>query len=242
VSCNKPLIYVGTSGWLYDWNIGGTLDWYIAHSRLNAVELNASFYRFPYPNQVKSWARRGRTLRWSIKIHRSITHTRRLNERAYPIWDRFRKLFEPMENEGIVDFYLLQLPPSFDARQEYVERIKRFAQYTRLGARLAIEFRHDSWFRDGLGVRLCRELGATFVSIDAPIGTYIDKSNDQVYLRIHGRYEWYAYDYSEEELRELAEKLVEFNPKKIYVFFNNDHWMLENARTMLRILKELVNA
>ncbi|MEM2358961.1 MAG: DUF72 domain-containing protein, partial [Nitrososphaerota archaeon] len=35
--------FVRTSGWLYDWNSGGTLDWYLANSGLNAVELNASF-------------------------------------------------------------------------------------------------------------------------------------------------------------------------------------------------------
>ncbi|MEM4503151.1 MAG: DUF72 domain-containing protein, partial [Ignisphaera sp.] len=51
-------IFVGTSGWLYDWNIDGTLDWYLQNSRLNAVELNASFYRFPFRNQVSSWVKK----------------------------------------------------------------------------------------------------------------------------------------------------------------------------------------
>ena len=239
VSPGMPEVYVGTSGWLYDWNLGGNLDWYVQHSGLNAVELNASFYRFPYPNQVKSWARKGKELRWSIKIHRSISHTRRLNEKALPIWNQFYELFTPMEKERIIDFYLLQLPPSFDAREEYVDRLRRFANYTGLGERLAIEFRHSSWLDTGRGVELCRELGATFVSIDAPIGTYIERSNDTVYLRIHGRLYWYAHDYSVEELAELAEKILGLHPRRIYVFFNNDHWMLENARTMKQILLKM---
>ncbi|RLF12723.1 MAG: DUF72 domain-containing protein, partial [Thermoprotei archaeon] len=37
-------VYIGTSGWLYDWNLDGSLDWYVKNSGLNAVELNASFY------------------------------------------------------------------------------------------------------------------------------------------------------------------------------------------------------
>ena len=234
-----PDIFVGTSGWLYDWNLGGSLDWYVSMSGLNAVELNASFYRFPYPSQVRSWARKGAGLRWSIKVHRSITHTRRLNEKALPIWDRFSQLFRPMDEKGIIDFYLLQLPPSYDAREEYVERLRRFAKHTGLGRRLAIEFRHSSWLESGEGLKLCRELGATFVSIDAPIGTYIGTSNGIVYLRVHGRLYWYAHDYSFEELSELAEKVLSLGPEKVYVFFNNDHWMLENARTMMQILLKM---
>ncbi|MEM1508337.1 MAG: DUF72 domain-containing protein [Thermofilaceae archaeon] len=56
-------IYVGTSGWLYGWNEGGGLEWYVSHSGLNAIELNASFYRFPFPAQVKSWVKRGGRLK-----------------------------------------------------------------------------------------------------------------------------------------------------------------------------------
>ena len=40
-------VYVGTSGWMYPWNLGRSLEWYVNHSGLNAVELNASFYRIP---------------------------------------------------------------------------------------------------------------------------------------------------------------------------------------------------
>jgi len=57
-------IFVGTSGWMYSWNKGGNFDWYIQNSNLNAVELNASFYRFPFPNQIIGWSKKGRNLRW----------------------------------------------------------------------------------------------------------------------------------------------------------------------------------
>ncbi|RLE90579.1 MAG: DUF72 domain-containing protein, partial [Thermoprotei archaeon] len=46
-----------------------------------------------------------------------------------------------------------------------------------------------------------------------------------------------AYDYSYEELKEVADKITSLNPLKIYVFFNNNHWMLENANLMQEILK-----
>ena len=88
--------HVGTSGWMYSWNPDG-LDWYASKSGLDTIELNMSFYRFPYPNQVRSWARKSSAtgLLWSIKIHRSISHRRLLSEPAYDIWGRFHRLFQP---------------------------------------------------------------------------------------------------------------------------------------------------
>ena len=230
-------VFVGTSGWMYDWNPRGNFDWYVRNSGLNAVELNASFYRFPFPNQVASWARKGRTLRWAVKVHRSITHVRRLRETCYETWRRFVELFRPLD--PYIDFYLLQLPPTFTASESNIERVRAFARFAGLGPRLAIEFRHESWFRDST-VDLCREINATVVSIDAPIGTWIAASSDAVYMRMHGRTAWYAHDYSIDELEEVAERIVSLRPQRIYVFFNNDHWMLENARTMLRILNDMV--
>ena len=65
-------------------------------------------------------------------------------------------------------------------------------------------------------------------------------SNGIVYLRLHGRGAWYAYEYSEEELAELARRVAELSPTRVYVFFNNDHWMLENALQMLEVLRSLL--
>ena len=230
-------MFIGTSGWIYDWNEWGNLDWYIRFSGLNAVELNASFYRFPFRNQVIGWSRKGKKLRWAIKVHRSITHYRRLSEKAYDIWKKFVDLFKPLDD--LIDFYLFQMPPSFTKTNHNIEKIKLFYRKTGLGSRFAIEFRHSSWFNDET-VELLRKLGATIVSIDSPIATWITTSNKIVYLRIHGRGMWYAYDYPYEELRELAMKIIEFDPVKIYVFFNNDHWMLENATVMKKIFAQIL--
>jgi uncharacterized protein YecE (DUF72 family) len=227
-------VYVGTSGWLYDWNLGSSLQWYVENSGLNAVELNASFYRFPYPSQVAGWAKRGGRLRWAVKVHRSITHVRRLKPEALDTWRRFHALFKPMDS--LVDFYLFQMPPSFTRTDTNVERIRMFARSTSLGERFAVEFRHASWF-DSETVDLLRELGVTAVSVDSPQVTWIVTSNGTVYLRLHGRSAWYAHDYSAEELEEVAERVAALEPQRIYAFFNNDHWMLENARAFKRILE-----
>lgn len=226
-------IYVGTGGWMYGWNPDG-LRWYAANSGLNAVELNASFYRFPRRMQVEAWAREGRALRWAVKIHRYLTHVKRLKEDAMEVWAKFRDLFSPLD--PLIDFYLAQLPPSFDRRPANVERLRRFAEASGIGERLAVEFRHGSWF-DGETVDLCRELGITAVSVDEPGAAWIAETNGAVYLRMHGRTAWYAHEYTAEELEETARRVLSLGPERIYVFFNNDHWMLENARAMLRLLR-----
>jgi uncharacterized protein YecE (DUF72 family) len=162
-------LYVGTSGWLYDWNLGGGLEWYV-RTGLNAIELNSSFYRTPFPSQVKSWSAKGKSLRWSIKILKHISHYYKLSGRAPELWDKFSNLFKPMDN--LVDFYLLQLPPNFKSTQENRTRLSDFARSTRLKWRLAVEFRHRSWINEDT-VRLCRDLEVTLVSIDSPIGTKV---------------------------------------------------------------------
>jgi uncharacterized protein YecE (DUF72 family) len=226
-------LYVGTSGWLYDWNLGGSLEWYVRRTSLNAIELNSSFYRTPFPSQVKSWSVKGKSLRWSIKILKYISHYYKLSGRALELWDKFNSLFKPMDS--LVDFYLLQLPPNFKSTQGNRTRLSDFARSTGLKWRLAVEFRDRSWVNEDT-VGLCRDLEVTLVSIDSPIGTEVWSSSDTVYLRLHGRSEWYLYDYSLEELRELSRAILELKPEKVYIFFNNNHYMLENARTMLKIL------
>lgn len=229
-------IYVGTSGWLYDWNEGASLDWYVEESGLNAIELNASFYRFPFRNQVKSWSAKGRSLKWSIKVHRSITHMRKLGENSLSIWSKFNEPISIMDN--IIDFYLFQLPPNYTCKDENLEKIRFFNDKTKLNRRMAIEFRHESCFNDKI-VKWAEDLGITIVSIDAPIATWIVSTNGITYLRMHGREVWYGYEYSKTELAEIAKIIKNLNPLIVYVFFNNDHWMLENARYMKKTLEEI---
>lgn len=219
------MIYVGTSGWMYDWNEGGSLEWYVKNSGLNVVELNMSFYRFPYKNQIIGWKKYNIT--WSVKVNRYITHVKRLKD--VESWKKFRDLFEPLNPR----FYLFQMPPNFKFSNENVQRVKRFEEL--VGEKMAIEFRDPSWYQN------LPDLKSTLVSIDSPIGTYLVNTSGIVYLRLHGKDNWYMYEYSEEELKDLAKKIVSLKPKEIFVFFNNDHWMLENARLMKKILEDIIN-
>jgi len=222
--------YTGTSGWWYDWNKGGSLDWYIENSGLNAIELNASFYRFPFPNQIKGWHNKGSTLTWVVKVHRLITHTYMLHSKAHSLYKRFLELFKPLDES--VALYLFQMPPRF--KPSSLNNIKEFVEGFD-SAKMAFEFRNDEWYNfdfDGL------DFDGVIVTPDSPeIQDRIFCKNNRVYIRFHGRSSWYSYNYSTDELRDVAKMVKSKNPKKAFAFFNNDHNMLSNARTFMKLLK-----
>jgi uncharacterized protein YecE (DUF72 family) len=224
--------FVGTSGWYYSWNKKKNLDWFVQNSGLNSIELNASFYRFPSPDQIEGWSIKGAGLRWSIKVHRSITHWRKLSESSLKILENFLELFEPMDK--LIDFYLFQVPPKFND----VTKVLRLAEAAKLGERFALEIRNKKLLGDD---EACVELmkKVTLVSVDSPDYRNRIFPGKTVYMRMHGRENWYSYDYSREEISETIREIRKSRPEKIYIYFNNDHNMLENAKMTLKAFSEL---
>ncbi|MEM4665744.1 MAG: DUF72 domain-containing protein [Thermofilum sp.] len=229
-------VYVGTSGWNYDWNPGG-LKWYADESGFNAIELNMSFYSFPKPSTVIKWFEEGAKLRWAVKVHRSITHLRRMNEKSLATWKRFREVFKPLEES--IDFYLFQLPPQMPFSEEVERRLRLYAG---ICEKAAVEPRHASWFNDEV-LRFFEELGMVFVTPDSPLFEGLPHGKvynvrGVCYVRMHGRLTWYNYGYLDEELEEVADALIRASPGRAYVFFNNNHDMLSDGRRMLEILRK----
>lgn len=226
--------YVGTSGWSYAWNKERSIIWYLENTPFNTVELNASFYRFPYKSYVVSWkmvAEQG--IRFSIKAHRLITHIYRFDEKSFAIWDKIKKTFEILDD--YISFYLFQLPPSFKPGKENIERIRKIIEYTRIGKRFALEFRNKLWFNN----ELLKEFDdITLVSVSAPkLPDVIFHNQKTVYMRFHGKYNWNKYTYSKEELLDVYHRIKNLgnNVEEAYFYFNNDIGMFENAVMMAKI-------
>ncbi len=212
---------------MYDWNEGGSLDWYVENSGLNAIELNASFYRFPFPNQVKHWAQTGKELSWAIKVNRLITHQYKLSKNCYRTFGKFLKLFEPLDDR--IRYFLFQLPPLL--KPSMLENVEKFLGEFGIAERFALEPRNTEWFTEGVCAE-CKKLGITLVSVDAPFAKCIVRTSQNVYLRMHGRGSWYSHDYSMQELSEIYGTIKKAKPRSAFVFFNNDHDMLGNARLL----------
>jgi uncharacterized protein YecE (DUF72 family) len=223
-------LFVGTSGWMYGWNAGSSLNWYVENSKLNAIELNASFYRFPFPNQVRHWASAGKGLAWAVKVNRLITHQYKLSVNCYGTFGKFMKLFKPLDER--IRYFLFQLPPLLTPA--LMDNVERFLGEFDIAGRFALEPRNAAWFTEEVCAR-CRKLGITLVSVDAPFARFVAKTSRDIYLRMHGRKDWYSYNYSAKELSGIYGSMLAEKPRNAFVFFNNDHDMLGNARLMMRL-------
>lgn len=226
---------VGTSGYTYFWNPGkpSPFKWYVSKG-FKTVEINASFYRFPRRAWISMWIRDSPAdFDFSIKVHQSITHRSRLGPGSPRLWERFVEVLKPMQDR--ISFYLFQFPEYFRPTHENLLKIRSFVKDMVLEGLAVVEFRHQDWWRYVKEIEGC---GAIFCSVDAPdLPRTIIPSNDAVYLRMHGREAWYAHFYERRELREIVNELLRLDVSREYVYFNNDHGMLENALEMRELLE-----
>src|SRR5258708_19557354 len=113
------MIYAGTSGWAYpSWKP----DFYPAKlasakflnhyaTRLNAVEVNYTFRRFPTEKLLRGWIEATPAgFQFAIKAHQKITHVARLRNVADFTPDFVRSL-QPLDAEKKLGPVLFQLPP-----------------------------------------------------------------------------------------------------------------------------------
>src|SRR5215831_7702280 len=146
-------LHIGTSGWSYaSWKPAffpqqlpskHFLEFY--GTRLNAVELNATFRRMPTASAIAGWV--GATpadFVFAAKVHQSITHFKRLKD-ADESMRFFLRTLEPMRESGKLGPVLFQLPPNLKADTGLLDA---FVQVLPLAYRFAFEFRHESWFAD----------------------------------------------------------------------------------------------
>ncbi len=220
--------YIGTSGWTYDhWkNIfyPGDLPktkWFLHYCKyFRTVEINATFYRWFKDQTYIKWEKQvNESFRYVLKAPRIITHRKFLLNTDNEI-KKFEDSASLLGNKlGLI---LLQLAPQTKYDPELLrETILSFKN----PQKLAIEFRSKNWLNNEI-YEILKESGAVFCNADSPRTSLIDWiTGDTAYLRLHGRKNWYSYNYSEWELAgilSLAEDFAEKGAKNIYIFFNND--------------------
>jgi len=144
-------IITGTSGFAYkEWKGGfypaelpasGMLRYYA--ERLNGVEINNTFYRMPRPDVLAQWAADvPADFTFVLKASQQITHRKRLKDVGEPVSYFLRTAAVLGDRLGPT---LVQLPPNM---KKDVARLDAFLDVVPPGARIAVEFRHASWFDD----------------------------------------------------------------------------------------------
>lgn len=211
------------------------------------VEVQQTFYEPPKEETLKKWRKDAPegfefTLKaWQLVTHdpKSPTYKRlqtKIPEQKKGNYGFFRPTEEVLEAWEITkkaalllgaSFVVFQSPPSFKPTQESVSNLRAFfGQIDRAGLLLGWEPR--GWPRELVG-QLCKELGLVHV-----VDPFVEESawGEIIYWRLHGR-GGYNYQYSDDELRWLAERL---DPgRKAYVMFNNTK-MYEDALRFAELL------
>lgn len=231
------------------------------------VELDTSFYAIPPKRNIDKWIHETPdSFRFIVKAYQGITGHRRgeipFNAKQ-DMFDAFKVAFQPMKDAGKLAMILCQFPPWFDCQKKHVHYLKIVREQLKDFA-VALEFRHQSWYSEQYREStlafmkehnwihsICDEPQAGQKSVPfVPVGT-----NDKVFFRFHGRNvagwnkpvkgeEWrdvrYLYDYTTQELIELAEKVKRLSIKKndTFVVFNNNSGghAATNAQTFLKEL------
>ena len=214
-------ICVGTSGYNYpEWR--GTfypdklpaakmLAYYV--ERFSTVEINATFYRMPNAKTLAVWAATAPAgFAYVLKAPQQITHYARLRNIDEPLryfCDTARTLGDKLGP------LLFQLPPNF---KKATDRLGRLLGALPADLRVALEFRHESWFDDEV-YGLLRTRNAALCVADTEEGaTPAVATADFGYLRLR------AVEYRDDDLRHWLDTMARVGAgwRDAFVFFKHE--------------------
>lgn len=215
-------LYAGTSGWAYpQWKPGfypaklpaaKFLGYY--GTRLNSVELNYTFRRFPTEKLLMGWiAATPADFKFTVKAHQNITHVKRLKD-AEEWTSRFLASLGLLREAGKLGPVLFQLPPFLRCD---VPRLKTFLAQLPRDTRVAFEFRHESWF-SGEVFEALREANAALCQAESEkLETPDVQTADFAYFRLRKQ------SYSPKERGELAKQAIELARNgDVFTYFKHE--------------------
>src|SRR5690242_9074866 len=213
------------------------------------VEVDATYYAPPAESTAALWAQRSPAdFLFNIKAFSLLTgHPTKVSAiykdlrpetdktNVYPkdvpaqtyedIWSRFLSALDPLVDAGKLGLLLFQFPPWFTIRRSNKQTLLEVAARCK-PLRVAIEFRHKSWFEgdnEAETLAFLREHDLPYVVVDMPQGhresipPVVAATSDLAVVRFHGHsdkwtskdiHEKFGYLYSEPELRTWTPKIT----------------------------------
>lgn len=222
----RQALRVGTAGWNLPRSVrarfssaGSVLQQYA--SRLNAVEINSSFYRLHLPQTYARWAAdTPSAFQFSVKLPKRVTHVLKLRDVAEEL-QTF--LAGPRELGSKFRVLLIQLPPALEFEPE-IARAFFHELRTRTDVAIVCEPRHASWFTSA-AEELLTHSGVSRAAADpAPVPAAADPGGNPRlrYFRLHGSPKMYYSNYSDEYLDALRTRLErERSAAEVWCIFDN---------------------
>ena len=217
---NAMRLWAGTSGFSYkEWKgsfypeelpSNRMLEYY--SRRLSSVEINNTFYRLPRAEMLEKWASQvPADFAFVLKASRRITHMARLKDAGDPLEYLARTAVGALgERLGPI---LFQLPPYLRVD---VARLRDFLAIVPDDVRAAFEFRHESWFVDGVYQALA-DHGAALVAADTG-----ESPAPVVETAAFGYARLRRPEYTEAELADWAAALRRPGWRDVFVFFKHE--------------------
>lgn len=257
------------------------LGYYAEHFPL--VEVDSTYYAPPAEHTTRLWA--GRTppgFTFNIKAFSLMTgHPTKVSAlpkdlrpdvakaNVYPkdlpaqtyedVWSRFLTALDPLADAGKLGLLLFQFPPWFTIRRANKQTLLEVAARCK-PLRVAIEFRHASWFEDDNRAEtldFLRTHDLPYVVVDMPQGhrssvpAVVEATSDVAVVRFHGHsehwtskdiHEKFGYLYSTPELREWAPKIsaLAATTGRTHVLMNNCYadYAQRNAAELDELLRQ----
>jgi uncharacterized protein YecE (DUF72 family) len=215
-------VYAGTSGWAYpSWKP----DFYTAKlaptkflgyyaTRLNSVELNYTFRRFPTEKLLTGWIEAtSPDFKFAVKAHQTITHVKRLRDTSSFTLD-FLAALDPLGEAGKLGPVLFQLPPFLNCD---VSLLKDFLDRLPPQIRAAFEFRHISWFSEEVYDLLRNADAAMCLAESEKIETPNIQTASFAYLRLRKK------GYSAKARKELSSAVSDLASRgDVFVYFKHE--------------------
>ena len=238
-----PAYHVGTMGfgyreWLGPFYPPGTkaaeyLAYYARH--FDAVELDTTFHAAPDRARVRKWAAAvPEHFRFTAKVPRAVTHDAPL-DRGGPLLLDFISVMEEMGPK--LGPILIQLPPTLTNRE--FPRLATLISKVPADVKLAVEFRHSSWWTPATG-KLLRDYRVAWVAAEyTGEPREIEVTADFMYVRWIGEHDRFPAKNREEI--DVAPRLAWWHEqlthkahaaRDVWAFFNNDYsgYAIETGR------------
>jgi len=229
-----PQWYLGTIGFGYkDW-IGTFYPSRIKQKELlpyyskvfNTVELDTTFHAIPRKTIVQAWAAvTGIGFKFCPKTPRLITHELGLTG-AQGLMQEFLDSLSPLKDK--LGPILIQLPPRYT--HENLPGLVNFLENMPQAYKLAIEFRHPSWYNPKTS-ELLAQYKVCWVSSEFPnLPKEIIPTTDFLYIRwigVNGTYKQHTHERIDKtvQLKWWLKIIQPFSDTNlpVYGFFNNDY-------------------
>lgn len=220
-------VRIGTAGWNVPSRYAERMPRSGSHlqryaGRLNAVEINSSFYRPHRRTTYERWAQATPAdFRFSVKVPKTITHAAQLKD-CSALLDRFVTEVTGLGNKLCV--LLVQLPPPFRLDKQVAGPFFRELR-ERIDTPTVVEPRHASWFEPDVEDWLADLLIARAATDPAPVAGAREAggSKELAYYRWHGSPQIYFSDYDAAALSSLKKKLDESHQRNVptWCIFDN---------------------